>query len=283
MRLFISALLLAALAACAQEPLPATPAIWHVKDSHGHQAWLFGTIHSSDSPINWQSPAVAKAFKASDTTIVEVGNLADEKAVSTTFAMLAKADGKPPLSERISPHLRPALAALLERGGYDDDDFTAIDTWAAALMLARVGVKDETGRNGVDRAILAASGDRRVVELEGAERQLGLFDGLPEKEQRDLLEAVVEGKDVDGNDLSESWRKGDMIAIERETQRGLLADPELRTALFTNRNREWTQTIIVAMQQGQRPFVAVGAAHMAGTEGLPAMLALRGYTVTRIQ
>ncbi|MFD2579153.1 TraB/GumN family protein [Novosphingobium colocasiae] len=53
--------------------------------------------------------------------------------------------------------------------------------------------------------------------------------------------------------------------------------------LFTGRNKAWTERIIAALKSGRKPFVAVGAAHMAGPEGLPAMLAARGYKVTRIE
>jgi len=53
--------------------------------------------------------------------------------------------------------------------------------------------------------------------------------------------------------------------------------------LFTGRNRAWSGRIAAMMEQGARPFVAVGAAHMAGPEGLPALLLAKGYRVARVQ
>ncbi|WP_395394813.1 TraB/GumN family protein [Novosphingobium sp. BL-8A] len=272
------------LAACTQQPDPATPALWHVEGPSGQQAWLFGTIHSVKRPIAWETAEVRQALAGSDTIMVEVGNLSDEKAVAATFARLAKSDGQPAISQRISAQQRPALAALLKRGGYSDGDFAQMDTWAAALTLARVGATDEDSRNGVDRAVMDEAGGKPVVELEGAERQLSLFDSLPEADQRDLLGFVVTDQQGDDDSrLADSWRKGDMAAIEKETRRGMLADPELRAVLFTSRNQDWAAKIGRAMQEGKRPFVAVGAAHMAGPEGLPAMLAAQGYKVTRVE
>ncbi|QDK32472.1 TraB/GumN family protein [Sphingomonas sp. IC081] len=272
------------LAACSQSPEPANPALWHVEGSGGQQAWLFGTIHSVKRPLAWDTAKVRGALAAADSVMVEVSNLADEKAVAATFARLAKSSGQPVLSQRISVKYRPALAALLKRGGYTDGDFALMDTWAAALTLARIGASDDDSRNGVDRAVMAQAGEKPVVELEGAERQLGLFDGLAEADQRDLLTAVVTDQQGDDDSrLAESWRKGDMTAIERETRRGMLTDPQLRAVLFTGRNRDWTSRIAAAMTQGHRPFVAVGAAHMAGPEGLPALLAANGYKVTRVE
>lgn len=270
--------------ACSPKPQEAHPALWRIEGPQGrHVGWLFGTIHSSPRPLAWQTPAVRDALDHAGTIMVEVGNLANEAEVAATFARLAKSAGQPPLSQRIAPEERPALAALLGKAGYHDGDFAAMDTWAAALTLARTGSDEGDAHNGVDRAVVAAADGRPVLELEGASRQLGLFDALPESEQRDLLGAVVKEASEPDHDLSASWRKGDMTAIEEETRSGLLADPELREVLFTGRNRNWTGKIAAALRSGRRPFVAVGAAHMAGPQGLPAMLAHQGFTVTRVE
>lgn len=283
MRYAIALLAALGLLACSPRPQEAHPALWRVEGPRGQIGWLFGTIHTAPQPLRWETPAVRDALAHAGVIVVEVGNLADEADVAATFARLAKSGGQPPLSQRIAPGERPALTALLGKAGYQDTDFAAMDTWAAALTLARAGADQGNARNGVDRAVIAAANGRPVLELEGATHQLGLFDTLPEREQRDLLGAVIREAAAPDHDLSARWREGDMAAIEKETRVGLLADPELREVLFTGRNRNWTDKIATAVLRGRRPFVAVGAAHMAGPQGLPAMLAQRGFTITRVK
>ena len=217
---------------------------------------------------------------------VEIANLEDKAAMAGTFARLSRAAGLPPLSDRVDPALRRPLASLIARAGRSEAEFAGTETWAAALTLARAGKGSLDSAYGIDRAVLRLADHRPVVELEGTERQLGLFDAMPEREQRDLLDAVVrdDGRDSEpSSSLAEAWRKGDFALIEAETHRGMLADPELRQILFTGRNRAWSQIIAALLQRGERPFVAVGAAHMAGADGLPAMLRARGFAVRRIQ
>jgi hypothetical protein len=273
------------LAACAPEPQPAHPALWRIEGQHGEQGWLFGTIHSLERPARWRSARVDEAFKKSDHIVVEVGNLADQKALRRTFARMSQSPGLPPLSARVEPALRPRLAELLKQVGAREDDFANVETWAAALSLARASESAEDAENGIDRAVLAAADGKPVVELEGALAQFGVFDQLPEKDQRDFLAGVLRdaGGISDQAGLAEAWREGDMQRIEAETHKGMLADPDLRAALFTGRNRTWSARIAGMLARGEHPFVAVGAAHMAGTEGLPAMLAAAGYRVTRVQ
>lgn len=272
------------LAGCKEAPLPAHPALWSVTDRQGHEGWLFGTVHSAPGPLDWHSATIDAALGRARTIMVEVGNLRDDAAVAATFAQLAKTTNAPPLTQRVSPADRKALLQLMERGGMRDSQFAQMDTWAAALMLARNADADTNAENGVDRAILGLAHGRPVHELEGAEKQLGIFDQLPEREQRDLLAAVVRDASATSDlDLVELWRAGDMEAIAAETRKGMLADPELREALYTARNRAWLTQIEQAIRNDRRPFVAVGAAHMAGNEGLVTLLQRAGYTVRRIQ
>lgn len=273
-------------AACGPQPQPAHPALWLVEGPHGQKGWLFGTIHALERPALWRSAAIDEALAGSDRVVVEIAGLADNKAMAAEFGRLSHSAGLPPLSERIDPALRDTLAALLKREGLDEARFADVETWAAALTLARAGGGSVDAAHGIDKAVMVATRGKPVEELEGARGQLGLFDALPEKEQGDLLSAIVraDGKDsTESGSLAEAWRKGDMAPIERESHRGMLADPELRAALFTGRNRTWTTRIAALLGAGRRPFVAVGAAHMVGADGLPAMLAAQGYTVTRVQ
>ena len=275
------------LAACAQpKPEPAHPALWRIDGPNGESGWLFGTIHSLARPALWRSAEVDGALNGSDRIVVEVGNLADAKALQRTFAAMSRTSGLPVLSTRVEPALRPRLAEALRKIGARETTFAGVETWAVALSLARAGQSAEEAANGIDRAVLAAAAGKPVVELEGATRQLGVFDALPEAEQRDLLAAVLHDADSidnEGGDLAAAWRAGDMRRIEAETRKGLLADPELREALYTGRNHDWAGKLSAMLAQGAHPFVAVGAAHMAGGEGLPALLTARGYTVTRVQ
>jgi hypothetical protein len=271
------------LAGCLPPPLPADPAVWHVTGPGGQEAWLFGTIHAAPAPLAWQSPPVVKALARSSEVMVEVANIADDAAVARAFAALSQTRGLSPVERRIAPAQRPTLEAMLATRGIKAGDLRDVETWAIALTLARPAEGSDS-RNGVDRAVLTTVADKPVIELEGATAQLSIFDRLPEDEQRDLLGAVLAdaGALGDGIDLVDTWRKGDMTRIEAETRTGLLADPGLRDALFTSRNRRWAVRIAQELRAGRRPFVAVGAAHMAGADGLVAMLQRAGYSVTRL-
>ncbi len=285
-RPILALIALLALAGCAAEPQPARPAFWSVTGPDGQRGWMLGTIHALPRPSDWRSPAINEALAEADTFAVEIADLDDRAGMSEVFARLGKSPGLPPLSTRIDPALRAALDRQLEAADMEEGDFAETETWSAALTLARAEQDGGASANGIDRALLRLKRGKRVIELEGTEAQLGLFDQLPEKEQRDLLNAVLldAARGPDGTtSLVEAWRNGDFAAIEAETHRGMLADPELREALFTGRNRAWAGRIDGELRARRRVFVAVGAAHMAGTDGLAAMLAARGWAITRIQ
>lgn len=282
----IPALVLVLLAACTQpEPIPAKPALWQITGPNGEIGWLFGTIHALPQLYDWQTPRFSAALQQADRIVVEVASLDQPDVIASTFAELARTPGQPALASRVPEPQRPALRQLQLRTGTDDAQFADVETWAAALTLARAADPQQDTGLGVDRAILKLAGTRPVEELEGALLQLRIFDQLPEAEQRDLLSATVAeaSATADPDGLAGAWARGDLTRLEAETRRGLLADPELRAALLVQRNRAWTDRIAAMLARKQRPMVAVGAAHLVGADGLPALLASQGYAVTRVQ
>ena len=82
--------------------------------------------------------------------------------------------------------------------------------------------------------------------------------------------------------LMQAWLKGDQTVLEEAANTGFLTDPDLRAALLTNRNADWVRQLSPILEDDALPLVAVGAAHLVGTDGLPAMLEQLGYTTTRL-
>lgn len=282
--------LAAALAACSPRPDPASPALWQADcptaTGPTQRGWLFGTVHALERPAAWQGERISAALAKADVLMVELADLNDAGNAAAIWTRLSRSPGHGPLSARVSPRWRKPLAGILAEQRLSDADFEQTETWAAALTIAQRATRHLDSSHGIDRAVIKAADGKQIIELEGREAQLAIFDRLPESEQRDLLEAVIadvaRGRD-ESADLAAAWRNGDMTTITAETERGMLADPELREALFTGRNRQWTGRILAAMAHGRSPFVAVGAAHLVGDDGLAAMLAAAGCEIVRVQ
>jgi hypothetical protein len=276
------------LAACQPAPQPANPALWQVDGPNGERAWLLGTIHALPEPVSLDSPAFTRAIAGADRLLVEVAALEDDKSTALTFHKLAAVASAPPIVERAHDSDRAALRVLLDQTGLPVDKFSQMDTWAAALTLAQ-SVSARNGDhsvNGIDRLVLRAMRGKPIAEFEGAERQLAIFDALPESEQRDLLGAVVRSAaqaKTDGRRLQQAYLRGDVAALAALDHDGLLADPELRQALLVERNQAWLDQLVGSLRRGEKPLVAVGALHLVGTDGLVAGLVAQGFTVARLQ
>lgn len=265
---------------------PPKPALWEIAGPKGMPAgWLFGTVHALPEGTDWRTPRLEQALGTAQVLVVEVANLDDDKAIARAFARLAMDQPASPLAARVDPARRGPLRALVDRSGVAEPALDRLETWAAALTLARAA-NPLASAPGADRALVADFRGRPVVELEGVRTQLGIFDRLPERDQRDLLAAVIDESaqgSAAARAIVESWAAGDTARLERLAQGGLLEDRELRAALLTARNRAWTKRIAVMLRRGEQPFVAVGAAHLLGSDGLLALLEAEGYLIRRIQ
>lgn len=283
-RIGCALLVLLALAGCSRAE-PVNPALWHVKGPKGEQAWLFGTIHALPGAVEWRTAKVDAALRAADRLVLEVAAVDDDARTAQAFAALARSPDLPPLDQRVPADLRDELAAELQQAGMASNALDPFETWAAALMLQNSADDAQDSSNGIDRALVRAwTGP--IDEFEGAAAQLRLFDGLDEADQRALLDDVlIEGdrRTVQLAELQSAWMRGDMDLIARVTDDDLGRHPNLRAVLLVNRNRDWVGKLEAMLAGGARPFVAVGAAHLAGADGLPALLAARGWQVTRLQ
>lgn len=287
----LAACLLIALAACgAAKPPPAEPAkvaLWAISDSTGVHGWLLGTVHSLPRGTQWRRPVIDGALAGADRLVLEIGEPLNPQVADEALGRLAFTPALPPPSTRVGPKFRADLAKVYKDLKLDDAQFKDQESWAVALQIAAIGGLKQGMEpdSGVEPELRRVIGAKPVLGLETIDSQFGIFDTLPPRAQTVLLEQVAheaaDNRD-DDKDMLTLWLRGDELGIAREAQTGFLADPALRAALLTRRNMDWANQIDTMLKAGAKPFIAVGAAHVAGIDGLPRLLEARGWTVKRV-
>ncbi|WP_327195821.1 TraB/GumN family protein [Novosphingobium capsulatum] len=282
------ALLAAACHKAAPPPLPAKVALWEIADTSGTRGWIFGTVHALPAGVQWRRPAIDHALANADRLVLEIAQPLDGNVAGVALARLAYTPGLPPPSARVAMKYRDALAKVYKDLNLTDAQFQNEESWAVALQIAAIGGQKEgmDPASGVEPQLRKLIGGKPVAGLETLDGQFGIFDALPDRAQQTLLEQVaVEAADNrdDDADMVRLWLRGDDLGIARESQKGFLSDPTLHQALLTARNAAWASQIDAMLKDGAAPFIAVGAAHVAGSDGLPALLQAKGWLVRRVE
>jgi uncharacterized protein YbaP (TraB family) len=268
----------------------AKPALWSVSDADT-TVYLFGTIHLLPDNYQWRTPKIEQAVGGSQQLVIET--IVDEKDPMKLFGILMRigmSPGLPPLVNRVPAAKRAALLDAVKKSGFPPKTLDNMETWAAAFILLGnqfkdLGLKNDQGVEMTLRSAFAGQG-KPVGELESNLEQLGFFDRLPEKAQRELLEGAIEQASnvrSDFNEMLTSWVRGDVRGIARSFNRDLAASPELAQALIKQRNANWSKWIEQRMAQPGAVMVAVGAGHLAGRDSVIDLLKRDGYRVRRLQ
>ncbi len=266
------------------------PALWQVSDKDT-TVYLFGTIHLLPRDSRWRTPKFDQAVSKSQSLVLEtLIDASNPQKLAGVMATLGFSSGLPPIASRVDAAKRPQLEAAIAKTKIPREMFDRMESWAAAFTLIGVqfqtlGVEGEQGVEAVLRKSFAESG-KQVGELETNMEQLSFFDGLPESAQRQLLEGAIDNPaamrlQFDG--MLKSWLTGDVDAIGKTFNRDLQSSPELKAALLTRRNYNWSQWIERRMAQPGTVMVAVGAGHLAGDDSVQRYLQSRGYKVKRLQ
>jgi uncharacterized protein YbaP (TraB family) len=118
--------------------------------------------------------------------------------------------------------------------------------------------------------------------FETVEQQIALV--APDDEQAALENFEADLKDLKSPEdeiagLYEAWASGDPARLDRFLRQEYADQPAVRERLLDARNRAWIPQIEAMLREKHTYFIAVGAGHLAGPAGVPALLRAAGYKV----
>lgn len=275
-------------AAARADTVWAKPVIWHVKAKNGRgEATLFGSLHILPANLHWVTPDILHAIQRSQVFVFEVPT--DEPALYRLNKLIA-ANGSLPEGQ--------SLRALLPPESQSDYD-TAIATahlspdvtdrekpWLVSMQLDLAAI---TNRNylpgaGVDYVLMSWANDhaRSVRYLETIDQQVALLTPGDNDFRLADFEAGLKNYDA-GKDpaqpLIQAWSEGDVARLGQIIDSNFAGHPDTRQRLLTDRDRQWANQIENMLSDNRSFFVTLGAAHLTGPDGVPALLRKDGYTV----
>ena len=250
-------------------------------------SYVYGILHSNDPRATALPEPVVAALGASRSAAFET--LLVDRDVDE-FHAAARYEDRRRLTDHVDAGTLVRIRAAL---GVDAPDSAALEKtkpWAVLLMLARSPDRDSASLDGVLLAEAKARG-LGMLALELPEEQTASLDAIPLASQIALLRWTLDTRSMRAAELeatTRAWLAGDLaglwqMALEPHGRDRALI-PHFRALLqhlVTGRNVLMAHRLHLPLARG-RVFVAVGALHLYGPQGLLALIARQGYRVTRV-
>ncbi len=264
--------------------------LWRVQRDGGPANYVLGTIHSTDARLRDLPGPVRQALEASSDVAFEfIGTPEQQQTMAQAMQL--------PQGQRLEEHLGPELfqrtVSALSELRVKPEDLQGLKPWALSIFLIFPPVelvRQAQGEAAFDFWLQAEAVKlgKRLHSLETIEEQIEIFDGMsPAAQVAMVTDMLADYADITArfNRLFRAYLKGDIAAIMTEADEvsevGDAAVAEgLTTRLLDDRNRLMATRMLPLLNDGGA-FVAIGAAHLPGDDGVLALLEQRGYRITR--
>lgn len=191
-----------------------------------------------------------------------------------------------PLDSMIGKDALALAQALLP--GVPRQDLQRMKPWAVLALLEARGENAGDASMDVRLQRMAAAAGKRMLHLETLEQQLQALDCVPAEEHAQVLAERLRKSwilRIESAEAMAFYRSRNLDAWLASIDRMEGLDPPARAVeqrarlcLLEERNARWIGPLETLFQEGGG-FVAVGAVHLVGSDGLIARLRRDGYTV----
>lgn len=255
---------------------------WQLESPSGQVSYLFGTMHTDDNRVTNFSPSVIQALKNVDNFMLEVAD-----APPANLLQLPQGSLKQYLSETELEQ----VARLADIHVMPMEMVLRMKPWLLAVLFDLPKPQTPFAQDLLLKA-KAEELDKRVLGLESPQEHFGVMDNLTTEEQLQMLRAVLKRsqkqKENDFERLMKAYLSGDseqVANMDDAMTQGVLPSAlwqRMRVKLLDERNVLMAERSLEQAKQG-RVFIAVGAAHLAGKDGLIQAFRQAGFKLTPLK
>jgi uncharacterized protein YbaP (TraB family) len=273
--------------------------LWKIEKDGVATSYLFGTMHMTDPRVTALTSAAQTAFDGAGTIVIETTDVIDKARMMEALAkqpeLMMFTDGTT-LTSLLSPEDKTVLEEGLAERGIPLATVIKMKPWMLAAMVALPAcemARQASGAPVLDLKLAEeAKADGKALKgLETVTDQLGAMASLPmEFHLRGLVDSLKLGDRMD--DIMET-----MIELYEREQIALIvpvinavteeagADnsgyADFEQTMITARNATMAQHADPILAEGNA-FIAVGALHLPGPDGVVERLRKAGYTVSNV-
>ncbi len=271
---------------------------WKIEKPGLAPSWLLGTMHVTDPRVLTMPAAARTAAAEASTIIIESDEILDEKKAAAAMLMHPEltmfTDGK-----TIRDHLSPDQATRLEDGlkkrGLAVAAVQRMQPWIISSFVALPAcetARKSKGASFLDKHIAedAIKAGKSVAGLETLAEQLRAMADLPtEFHLQALIETLELGDKMDDviETMTTLYLSGDIgmtmpmleIVTPAQTGKDESSYAAFEKRIVTDRNHVMAERAGPMLAKGG-VFIAVGALHLPGEEGLVELLKKQGFTLT---
>jgi uncharacterized protein YbaP (TraB family) len=272
--------------------------LWKIEKEGAKPSFLFGTMHMTDPRVVTLTPAAQSAFDAASTVVIETTDILDQKKMMAGFAAdpsLMMFTDSTTLTSLIPDDDRKMVEDALASRGIPLASIAKMKPWVIAAMVALPAC--EMARKAAGEPVLdvnlaneAQKAGKELGGLETAKSQLEAMASLPlEFHVQGLVETLRLGAGIDDviETMIELYLAGDtgmfwpfFEAALPSGEDGKSGYSAFEETMITARNGVMVSEAKPFLERGAA-FIAVGALHLPGPDGVIEGLRKQGYTVTR--
>lgn len=291
--LFLGSTLFAQETSVRDYPMEDRALLWKIEGNGiKTKSYLFGTVHLIDKEQFFFPKKLQKIVSKSDVLTMEIAGL-PEPMEALRLSMLEEGSFFDFFTEEQTDSI---LVWVEEHTSLSPTGFRMMVGKMRPFVVSQMLIEfDESNPNrGMENkksyeVELEAIAENKKLEIKGLEtvaEQLGIFDVLSDDQQVEMVMAVIRSEGSSGLEEIEKI----MLLFADQDIDGLyqmIADDAdfmegMNDILLDDRNKRWIP-MIEQMITEKSTFIAVGAGHLGGPNGVIRLLEAKGYTLTPIE